>query len=413
MKQLTCTLPLLGLTLVLTAPDCNGDAWVYTPQLEIVAGYDDNLRLLPSNDDSGYVSRAELGLGVNRLTAVSRLTGRLGVEFVNYFETEQAGLEDESIQYLLVNGERKLSQRDEIGLGLTYRRDFTGANQRVDQLEVAGEVTDPADVDTDLGLVKRQIRRDRVVFSPYWARNLTESLDLTLNYRFTDVRYERDINLSLVEYDVQTLSSALATRLTAKNTLVVSLDAGKYTPASTARRTGLDNYALHARLKHKLSHISNVGLQVGYRQTHCADPARLDDSESGALYAVDYKRRTESSTLLVVAERRISPSGAGNLLESDKASVSYEAELSPLTQFSLQVRYFDNEAVDSQATLQSQRKLFYIEPELRRNLSRNWSVGFSYRYSSEDRSDGLGDAQSNALYLSLKYTPSFGSDVRP
>ena len=71
------------------------------------------------------------------------------------------------------------------------------------------QVLDNEDFDSDLGLVKRQTRRERAVLSPFWAYDLNETVNVRLDYRYADISYQNREALNLVDYSTQSIEPYL------------------------------------------------------------------------------------------------------------------------------------------------------------------------------------------------------------
>lgn len=125
----------------------------------------------------------------------------------------------------------------------------------------------------------------------------------------------------------------------------------------------------------------------------------------GGLFRVEGTRQLERGRITGKVERSLSPSGSGNIVESDVFALRVTKPISERTALMLQSQYVSNGSSDGAQGGNNGRDYFRIEPGLRYSLSETWSIDLSYTYRWEDREQEVSSADSNAVYLSVNYTP--------
>lgn len=376
----------------LLSADSIADNWQYDPQMELEVGYDDNIRLIPGDSDEGYEARAALSLGLERITKVLAIEGRIGIDLIDYFDTKADGVEAEDVQFASLDLAYNVSPLSTIGGDLLYRRDETGTNQAVDD-----ETIDP-----DLALDKRQARRERLSVSPFWAYEINEKLSSELEYSYVEVDYEELDGGTLVDFSTQQVTASIRTELSNRNALTFSLGSSRYEREDSASGEDIDNDSATIDFTHTPTPSVEMGITLGYRNTSYEEEGRDQDDE-GTLVRIYGSKETKAGVFRGTLERRLWPSGVGNLIETDRLSVDFKRALTPLMEFSFRARYFENDDVLNQSD-SINRELLTVEPELVRKLNRDWSVGVSYSYTIEQRDD-VDDAESNAVFINIRYQP--------
>jgi|GEM_PF-6001424 len=369
-------------------------AWDVAPEMNMRVGYDDNLRLLADESDGGYKAVANIAVTAASFQKDSNLLATLGFNVNEHFSTDRDDVVDEVVPFAKIKGGYKVSRRDDVGFSLDFRRDYTSTNQVVDDDET----------DTDFGIVKQQNKRKRTRLSPYWKHHLNETVDLGLDYSYIDVRYDESDNTSLVDYTNHIVSSSVSMPISRKNTLKLALDVGRYDPDSGSDRDTMDTYSINGTLGFSPSEKTKYDVTLGWHQTSY-DNNTGDSDEEGMLAKVSGETRRNTVIMRAVIERRLSPSGSGRLIESDKLTASFLKKLGPLLSLSTKIRYFDNESIAHGGDSTDQREFLSVEPGIIRQISRDWSIEFSYRYRMEEKADEHNSVESNAVFLSLKYKP--------
>lgn len=426
-----CTLPQRALLLswVLCFPGLAfAEAWTVTPELNIRSGYDDNIRLIPegvinnveTKANGGIETNASVALGVATLTSISELRARVRADFISYSQEEEEEIDSEDNQYIDVSGRYKLTPINDIGARFSLERKFTGTDDTRDffnrltdvSLEDAGN-DNLSNVDTDTGVSRVQVRRERTQAEPYWSIGLTQNTRLRLQYRYDDTAYGSGAaNASLIDFTRQRASVRVEHSLTETSRVFFSVDGGTFEPD-----TGRENDELAARFgyRYNISPISVVGFNVGARRLSFDNPDFGDveieeDDDTGAIVRIFGEHRGELTRYTASIGRTVTPSGNGTLVESDIVEFDFSRSLSPRFEFRVESEYFGNSAVGNNSDARSDRDYVRVSPMLRWSWTPEWAVSLIYEYEWEDREinqdtvtgDSI-DADSNGVFISIVY----------
>ena len=389
---------------------CLADAWEFAPNLRASGGYDDNLNQNNDNPEDGYEYNLSGMLGLRRLTETSSILGQIRTEFVDHAGT--TAYDSEMNQFLNLSGGYNINELNRLGLGIRYDRDHTGTTQQADSRDITDpggsdtEGTDPADdVDTDIGLVREQLRRERFSIAPSWQHGFSEATSIQLAYSYLDVSYENDAEQSgLTNYTMHTPSLSLAHRLSEQNQLTISLDANYYEADDTGRK--YDAYAIRSGLERSFSETLSGVISVGVRQLTSEDANGDDEDDFGGLFRAEVSKTTETGSITASAERRLVPSGSGSIQQSDVFQFRWRIGMSPRTSVYLNTTYLDSERdSSSDSGIANTRKYFTLQPGIIRRLSETWSLDLHYRFRWQERSGNTQDSDSNGVFLAINYKP--------
>ncbi len=426
-------------------------AWTLTPELNLRSGYDDNLSLTPEGTINGVAREANGGVKTNAsvamevatLTAISELRARGRADFISYAQEEtvlrgteeQEKLDSEDNQYIDVVGRYKLTSINDIGASFSLERKYTGTGDRDffgrDAANaVAGDQSDELNIDTDIGVSREQVRRERILFEPYWSVGLTQNTRLRLEYRYDDAVYGAGAALArLRDFTRHRASVRLEHSLSETSRAFFSIDGGAYeTDKLTVvdevdgvnvvrelNSRNVDEIAARFGYRYNFSPISVLGFNLGVRQLSF-DQVDLDNAESdsdedvGAIVRVFGEYRGELTRYTANIGRTITPSGSGGLVESDTLQFDFSRSLSPRFELRFESEYIGNTSVGDADDGRGDRDYVRISPMLRWNWTPEWSVDLAYEYEWEERnintdieSGKTFDADSNGVFLSIVY----------
>ncbi len=409
------------------------EAWIVTPELNIRSGYDDNINLTPdierrgldlTNEKGAIETNASVALELATLTTISELRARARLDFISYkqdgkndrdtdpndnFDNE-VGSEDN--QYIDVSGRYKITPINDIGARFGLERKYTGTSTRGFNDRISETLLeDGADdnqfaTDTDTGVSRVQVRRERIQAEPYWSIGLTQNTRLRLQYRYDDTVYGSGAeDARLVDFTRHRSSVRLEHSLTETSRVFFAIDGGTF-DADTDTGREFDELAVRTGYRYNFSPISVVGFNIGARQVSSDDPVTGEnEDDTGAIVKVFGEHRGELTRYTASLGRTITPSGNGVLVESDIVELNISRSLSPRFEFRLESEYFGNSAVGSNSDPRSDRDYVRISPMLRWNWTPEWSVNLIYEYQWEDRkiNEDLDAADSNGAFVSIVY----------
>ncbi len=129
--------------------------------------------------------------------------------------------------------------------------------------------------------------------------------------------------------------------------------------------------------------------------------ARSDSNTTGYVIngAVDYEQ--ERYLLSATLARSIRPTGNGDLNIFDQVTVTYRYKLSELNAFEARLLGGNNEALEG--SLGNDRTFAQARLGISHKLTQFWSISGEYTYRYQD--NGRGAAQSNAVQISITFSP--------
>lgn len=375
----------------------------YTPTVSLEGSYNDNFRLETTDPDRVFSTVLGGALGLRRITDTVAMEGIIGLDFVNYFgDTER--LKDENNQSVAFNLAKK-GERFGAKLGFIYRRDTL--------LRPTKSGSGPSDIaieedqSVDEGLFTRNIRRNRIDVRPSLNYKLTELTGLQLTYRHENTFHDDpgDPNdptaQEIADYIRHTLQGRVETSITEKDKLLGLLMASRYDSDDAGRI--FDNYEVQVGVSHDFDETANLTFTLGGRRTDLEENSE-SQQDNGFVFRLTGKKLTGLTKFNGILERKVSPSGSGDLVRTDAFTFNITRNLSELLLFTLRSRIFENESLRTEKSKGNRRSLS-IEPTLTWTLAENWALETSYRYRREKRVETPDSADSNSVFIILNYRP--------
>ena len=131
-----------------------------------------------------------------------------------------------------------------------------------------------------------------------------------------------------------------------------------------------------------------------------------DTSSDGYLFNLTLSKKTGVTTYSGKFGVEVFPSDIGDVVESLDLVGEMTRQLNPRLLFNFRIRAFEPDAIsDENDDDEFARRFFSFEPKLVWNLSRSITVAGSYRYRRQKTQASPDSSESNAVLISLKYTP--------
>ena len=163
-----------------------------------------------------------------------------------------------------------------------------------------------------------------------------------------------------------------------------------------------DTSTLLASMDHAFSETLRGIVAVGMQNTSSMRGA-LEDESTGYTFDVGIKKKINQSTNYRLALKRdVQGSGAGRVVQSDRLNIHFSSKITSKLTFLLSGKFFRNKSLEASAT-NVDRRYYSIEPSLRWLLTRKWSVDGYYRYRYQKYDNAVTSAQSNAVFLGIRY----------
>lgn len=370
------------------------DEWSLNPSLQLKTQYDDNIFLSSTSPVStwGYSASPIFVLG-NRTAASSlEMEGRL--IFNAYSESS---VTDPNVQTLNLRG-RVNTLRSTWGIQSSIKRDTTIAT--VVDAQNQDQNSGDQEVNVDENLVERQVRRTQANVQPLCTFRLTETDSIRAAYRIIRTTFSDAGTAELVDYKQERAEAGLAHQLDRNNRLSVTVTASTYKAVNADTVT--DNYELRTGWFHTYAEDLRGDLSFGFRTVSSTQGDEQIDSTGGVLGVSLRKQGSELTSYRLGVQRRLSPSGAGVMVQNDSLTIDYSRAITARLKFTTSANLYRNESIDFLAS-SVDRRYFDVEPQLSWKITRLWSLDGSYQYKWQKYSEQGVSASSNAIFLAVDY----------
>jgi hypothetical protein len=379
--------PLAGFCLLVAQVmlgDASGAEWSLRPLLDLRVGYSDNLLLavdpVLSGAESALSAGTEGGYRTPRSEASLRLAGRS-------VRSPEAPTLDRDEQLGGLSWSRR-GQRDRWGLGLGYSRLSTLTSELL-----------------DTGLVQAGGRRREWRVAPWWEHAMGPTQRVRLAASAVDTVFSGD-SAGLSDFWSAAVSTGYAHDLDARRSAKLQLTHSVFSTRDESNRTV--DMALSAGMTWRVTDLLNARGTVGWRRTRITQrlgPVRFSTTDQGLVLDAGVERRWQTSALSASLLRELAPSGAGNAVDRDRASLHYLRQLGPsLTGSAGLVAHRDADV--TVAASRTGRRYLAVDGTLTWRLDRDWSLSVRAGYSRQRLGEPAELADATGLGLGLSYRPS-------
>ncbi len=365
--------------------------WTVKPAVSMSGSHDDNLQLTTGAHESVSGVSISPRIDARRATETSKtqING-----YLSYTDYSSGNVDDKSEQALFFTSQTQSTERTTWGLDGEYRHD--NFLESVNVGPTTGDLRD-----TDVGLVRAEVKRGYGAIRPSWNYLLTERSSVGLAYRFTNVDFSNATGTSLVDYDEHSLSGNYSRKMSPNDDFTITANAIRY-EAATAARAESDTNQLLAGVSRQFSEATRGSFAVGVSET-TEKTATGQDSNSGVVVSASMEQRSDLSKLDGVVSRDVTPSGLGRSVQSDQLRINWARKVAPTVDFTLRTHLLRNQVLEgSDPTVD--RKYYEVEPALQWQWLPKLSIGAGYRYRYQKFDVDTVAAKSNAVILGVSYS---------
>lgn len=364
--------------------------WSLQPTLTLGLEYDENLALTTAPHDS--TSGFSITPQVNVTGASERSKLSLDI-LLNYTEYSGGDVEDTNEQVLSLSSYNQTTERTRWGLDGDFRRDTLLSIINIGT--GTGELTD-----TDVGLARAKVRRDRRSLEPSWTRQLSERNSLGLRYEFVDVGFSDTAGTTgLEDYEVHTLAATFSREITSRDDFNLGISTSRF--KASDKSSEADTVRIAVGMTRAFSETANGTFSIGASETE-ETIASKEEKTSGFILEARAEQKSELTTLDGVISRDVYPSGGGRAVQSDQLRVNLLRKISPKLNFELKATLFRNKVVEG-SDPDIDRRYYEVEPGLSWQWTPHWFVNTSYRYRRQKFDAEPDTAKSNAVFLGVAY----------
>jgi hypothetical protein len=365
---------------IVTSTGAAAQEWSLNSSLSQRFLHDDNIFLTPQDELSTFGSLTTPRLTLNRESPTSKVTFDSQFPYQAYFGHSELNSFD---QIAKLNASDALSERSTIQLGANFDR---RSNLR-------------ADFDDTDSFVPGKYRRTAWGAAPGWSYLLSPVDTLNVGVNFQDVSYDTSDRT-----DYRTYGSQLgyAHQLSEVAQVTGQLSYTRFEPdVDTDRRTNV--FGGQVGYRYTPTERFEIGGAAGLSYDVTTEDGREDDTGFGFLFNFDFKYQvSEQLTASLTLVHDTEPSGDGRQTARSRASVSLDYELTEYTTFGFDARYTDNEDYFGGLSENTGNSRFFsLNPSVNWDLTEDLRLGAEYEF--RHKTDGNGNADSNAVFLTLRY----------
>jgi len=385
---------ILGCTfLFLVGEFAIAEALVLEPSVSARVYYDDNASLVIT--DQRASSGTEL-LGALKLSRIDEAVELQGVARLNVLLNATGNVyRDKDNQLISLSFVRK-GELSRWGISGSWRRDSIVRSVRVTDFQDVGNEPDD---DVDAGLVHESVRRNRYIVKPSWSYRFSPRTEVAAGYGFDSVVFEDSRDTTLFDYQNHSLFGRHFYRITERDRITTTLSGRWFRADAVKRNYDTDNIMLG--LEHNYSETAKGLFQLGWQRTRYESRFESGTNE-GILIQIYGEKRTGLTRFSGRIGRSAFASGAGDVVNSDELVLNMIRDLSETMRFSLRIKAFQNESIRLDNP-DANRRYISVTPAVSWRLTQWWSVDVYYRYRRQNRERDRQSAESNAVFLSMRY----------
>jgi hypothetical protein len=351
----------------------------------VQASYEDNITLDPDAPESGFGASARAAVRALRSTENTALGLLAGLSLNDFAENS-----DLSNVAAFVGADGSLRMpRSELRLDTSLSTQST----------LTSETATTGVTDTS----GQQYRLD---ISPAWNYLLSERSTAGVSASYSDVFYDGVDGDALSDYRSGNLSLFAARRLTEVAGVSAVVSYGQYRSDGSGSDT--ENLALQIGADYQASETLSLDALFGLRRTESqfldtAGQSVTDDS-TGPTYSVSVRKRlARGGGLSLRALRGLTPSGAGEVLDTTSLQLGYSYPVNERLSLSLASRAYRNREPGGEAS-GSDRTYADAQLGLSYRIGPSWRIAVGYRHRWQKNEEDPSSAQSNQLSLSLAWS---------
>ncbi len=381
---------MLCVFLFLASSPALAEKWYFEPSVRASLGYSDNLQLSTNSEIETFTSSITADAALGFRTNVSDVS--ITAKMIDRRFDDNAYLNTNNQFFNLKSSYR--SGLNLFGLGAAYEREST----RTSEFDFTGYSN------------TNKIRITKAI-SPYFDRTLTERASIRVGGNYTDVAYEDAEFTGLSDYTNSSAYTSLQYRLSERTTLQAVLSASLYSSTGSllygSNKTEFDTTSLQLGINHMFSETLSLNALIGpnyTESTYTSGTTEEEFSSVGKLIDIGLRKQFELGSLSASIKTSESAGGAGKMTSKSSLNLSLNRKMSERTTFALSSTFQQNESGGGRTDPGDDRTYFSIEPRINWKASRWWTISGSYHYrQSEYTSSDAGPAESNAVYITVRY----------
>lgn len=398
----------IGVFACFAVPDfARAAEWIAEPSIAASREYHDNINLAVTKVDSVYGSivtpRLEFGINTPIWTAGA------GVSATQRRYSGQSGL-----------------NRDDYSLNLASTYQAERQTWQLNAGQTRESLLSRSSISSDTGLVQAQQQVDSRTVSPSWIWSYSETIQLQMNYQWSDVSYKNLQNSSLYDYRNQSATATLTKLFSERFQFFVTGGYAAFDVPFTGFRSNTSN--IQTGVTRFFSDTSKGTLQAGLRSTESITPAGVPEfsrfstdsgdvqvqtgvttqdarrRKTGSVLSGNFEKKYEKAIIKMSLSQSLNPSGSGGQIKQDRFDIAFS---DPLTQRLTLTMYANaQKSSDFEGNITNNGLKYYdFSSSLDWQWLQDWNVMLRYRYARVKRVFETTAADSNSVYLTFYYRP--------
>ncbi len=293
---------------------------------------------------------------------------------------------------------------------------FFDSNRRTERLtwRLNGQYSENTNFDTnfdsdeDDGITSDRTDRTTVVVAPSVVWQMSETSQINVGLRFTDVSYDEVTSSNLKDYKYNTLNLSGSWAIAQNHRLGLT---GTYSDYDSPEKLNFsppfsfNQIILQLDYTFTINPTSSLVLSFGERSIDSTTiipgiPIEISNEDRGAVIDVSYKSQAEVSTQSLLMKKAVVPSSFGSAQE--KNSITYQLSIRRTKRVTAALILSASETTTLKGgNPANDRKIFRFQPSLRYRINKNWNASVQYRYYNQNITRSNDDRISNAVYVTL------------
>ena len=355
--------------------------WSLTSTLNPSTSYDDNVFLSEDEQSSMHYAMTP-SLTASRTVENMTMSVSAGYQIDRYSSLSSDN--DTENPFVRFNSSYN-TVRSQYGLSANY----TEATSRSTAAEDTGDFS------------TQSINRTRAI-SPSYSYQWTERDTLSLNGLYQE---RLSSTTSFSDTETKTFTAGWQHQFSERLSAGLNGTFSNYKSDGLTLSTDDDNYNLSTSFNYAWSELWSFTGNVGARKlnserTSMATGITDSDNSTGSTLGFSAIRTDDVNTYTFDLSRDLSPSGTGDVNESDSISASWSRPISERLTANVRASYQETTSALDDAS--EKRENINFSPSLSWQLERNLRLNFSYNYRKQTQDSGS-SADSNAVSVTLNY----------
>lgn len=389
----------------LIAAGVQANAWRVQPSYGLEMSFDDNYLLSNQSDEivDVAIARVNATLAAVKQSPAAQSRFSLGLNAYTYDFSEPDDVEvviDDRVDVDLRYQTRRIQPRYEFEFGLSLDTNSALSETNLNSEQASGPPDD--------GLVRADVRYQRLMFSPAYLYRLTPitrfkldgDVSVVENDNVTYVRRGISFTTQLADYTNARFRATYERDLNPINSWSADLELQEYDAEDSD--TSFRSQSVGISYKHRFSETSDILFRVGYGNTDLDSASEDAASDDGPLLQIQAGQYTGRTRYTARVGSALLPSSSGDVVVANELIANAVHQFSQLTTLTWRNKLFENKAVRENPD--ADRRFLLLEPSINWRFRRWWVLDSGLRYRREKRDNVADPSESTAVFLGVRFS---------